>query len=481
MFDLNLKSLSLSICRFVVVLVLSISIGLVQVPVTRAQGIISVLGGGAVLKDVLQQANGVANNAINNAEVAADGQIRHAANQMLLLVRQLEIVLSEQLDDTLAELDKEVLTAVNTVYVLQDTIAKAEDTAIYAIDEASMDIENLLGGTFLADYPIVIKRIEGVSQLYRDEGAYRLQIRGTNFGTPLVKVKDIVISGVSLLEASRVNNTQQNSVSIDLPNEQMRQFFDLREPFQSRKIKILPVTLKIERTIKPSRWRFWASDKIELLEQEFFAYLAPDFAGILKLRGVGEGFNWEPDGTFSFTHKSHDNHCSSDCDDQNSFPHRTRHASNTSTQCAGSRHFPPKEGDIRLSGERHSGVPSFHDGAELSMYGDSRCLRFSVRSGSHGHTFTISAKRERFVKQDGLVKLEQLDVPVRYGQTFTIELDGRVKLTNYDFKRNAGGPPVTGELQQGVSTEHLRVLSQKLIGQKLVFNVQIPYPPGQGL
>ena len=481
MVGLGFQSLSLSFCRLLGALLLSVSVGLVDVPIARAQGIISVLGGGAVLKDVLQQANGVANNAINNTEVAADGQIRHAANQMLLLVRQLEIVLSEQLDKTLAELDKEVLTAVNTVYVLQDTIEKAEDTVIYAIDEASMDIENLLGSTFLADYPIVIKRINGVSQLYRDEGAYRLQVRGTNFGTPLVKMKDLLIKDVSLLEASRVNNTQQNSVSIDLPNEQMRQFFDLQEPFQNRKIQIVPVTLKIERTIKPSWWRFWASDKIEPLQQEFFAYLSPDFAGVLKLRGVGEGFDWEPDGTFSYTHKSLDNHCSSDCDDQNSFPHRTRHARNTSTPCAGSRSFPPKEGDIRLSGARHSGIPAFHDGQELSIYGDARCLRFSVRSGSHGHTFTVSANRERFVKQDGLVELEQLDVPVRYGQTYTIELNGRVKLTNYDFKRNAGGPPVTGELQQGVSTNYLRVLSQKLIGQKLVFNVQIPYPPGRGL
>jgi len=446
---------------------------------TQAQtsAAISVFGGGAVLGDVINQLRSSVYSTITNAEISADSQIAHAANEAMMLLREMEIAFAEQLDDTLDDVDTQVLTTVETVYAMERALEDGTAELIYAIDGATLDIERIVGNTIFADYPFLMKRIVGMTHLFNSDGEYVYELRGSGFGNSSVMLEAFTVDGTALIDKARINQTAQNVVRVSFDVATLNEFFDTSEELAARKIRILPVSLIFTRTSKRPWYLFFLDNKVETLEHSFYTYLLPNYAGTLRLTNFGESFAWERIDNFEFTHRSVHNHCNEDCDDQKSFPCGAFFCSNSSKQCVAQRPANPlREGDERLFAPGHGGGGSHHRNHKVEIHDGGACLWFSVESNSHSHAFRVFAQRERYTKQPDPVITQAENLPVEFGKTYPISVPPGTIVTNFEIDPIGSAKVQTGQLTQGVNSEVLRVISSEKIGESTIHNVTIHYP-----
>lgn len=442
-----------------------------------APAFVTVFGGSAVLEDVISDLKGSVFSAIQNAEISADRQVQHVANEALIVLREAEIAFSGQLDKTLSKVDAQVLSVIESIYITVEAIKQGEAELISAIDGAVLDVERIVGNTIFANYPFLLKRVVGLNHLYKNEGEYTIELRGSGFGSSAATLKKISVDGGNLLEKARINNISQHAIRVSFDVATLNPLFDTNGAVNKRKIKVLPVDLEFERVIKQPWYLFFLEDKLEQLAHQFYAYFIPNYAGELQLVHLGEQFAWQLIDDFAFNHRSASNHCSSDCDDHKSFPCGTHRCPSDEQVCVGqSQGTPLREGDERLLNARWSGNGGYHDSFRAEVRNNASCLYFYVRSGTHSHTFRVYANREKYLKQPGLASLGDESIPVEFGKTYTVAAPKHTRLTNYSLDIIGSTLPVTGELRQGVNNEVIRVLSTSEIGGNTVHNLTIKYP-----
>lgn len=443
----------------------------------QAGSAIAVFGGGALLEDVINQMQSAIYASTTNVEIGADRQIAHASNQAMILLREFEIAFSGELDKSLSAVDTQVLTAVEAVYSMQRGIEEGKTDLIHAIDGAALDVEAIIGQTIFADYPFLLKRVVNVSQLYNSDGQYTYELIGSGFGNSSVELTGFAIDDVELIDSALLSAPSQHVLQVGIGVADLEPLFDTSDEVRDRNIRALPVNLSFTRTSERPWWNIFQGDKVEHLSHEFITYLVPSYAGTLKLTNLGESFAWQPVETFEFNHRSVQNHCNEDCDDQKSYQCGAFRCANSSTQCvAQGASTPLREGDERLKNPRFSGGGHNQFDHNPRIESGGSCLTFSVTSGSHSVTYRVIADRERYLKQPDLVELRSDDLDVEFGRTYTVQVPVGTRLTNFEIDPVGSAQLVTGELTQGVNTNILRVISTQKIGENTVHNVTIHYP-----
>lgn len=458
-------------------LLLLTCVAIIHKPITaqaQTSSAVAVFGGGAVLKDVISQLQTSLFNSIQNTEISADRQIQHAANEALITLKEMEIAFGDQLDKTLSEVDAQVLSVVEAVNNIDQSIQRGEADLIYAIDGALLDVEQIVGSTIFAKYPFLLKRVRGLSHLYNNEGEYTIGLSGSGFGASSVTLKQISIDGQELLQEAHISKSERHEMRVSFDVDKLNPLFDNNEKLEERKIKILPVDLVFER-VTPRR--YWPTDKVEKIEYQFFIYLLPNYAGKLKLEYLGEKFEWQPVENLTFTHRSAHNHCNEDCDDQKSFPCGTKRCPSYQEKCVTqSVNTPLTEGAERLVSASSSGDMSYHSDSSAKIIKDGSCLHFSVKSGTYSHSFVVTAAQERYLKQPEVVNMGGVEIPVEFGKIYTIKVPIGTIVTNYEIDVIGSTKPDSNEMKKGINNSILRVMSVNDLAGITVYNVKIKYP-----
>lgn len=433
------------------------------------------------LGNVLKEFRAQSEQVLISGEVVADRQIRHAANIMLILTRELELALAGQLDKALKDLNDNVLHVVNELEVLRVSLLKGEDDLVRALDEAALDIERIVGNTIFANYPFLLKRIGGFHQLYNPSDKYKVNLTGSGFGSSQVAIKKFIVAGHDAMSEIIINRPQQNFITAEIDPNFLNVLFDTDEDITLRKIKVVPVDLTFERTIEAPWWRFWNSESKRIeLDHQFYMYLIPNYAGQIVFDPIGDGFEWRDVGEFSFDHRSKNNHCQGDCDtdDRGDWPISQHGAHSSQSACVTqSRHTPPIENDQYLRGAAHSPSPGYNIGHKVGIQGAANnCLSFEVLSRTHAHTYKISARLMQYVKLADPVSFGKINKHVEFGKTYTVAVSLNTRLVNYSIDPTGPNRLMTGQLQVGVKNHAFHVLSNEAVGGNRIYTYRIPYP-----
>lgn len=467
--------------KFLSSLLLGILLSLATITSTLAQpAVLSAAASGKVLSDFIDDARASAEQLLLSGEVVADRQIRNVANQMLIVTRELEIALGDQLDKTISDLDDTVKASLGQVEGLQLALENKTDQVTDAFDDLSLDIAEVLGDTILAEHSFVLKRIDGVAQLYRETDDYHLELIGSSFGSSSVELSKIALDGIDVTDQILKNPVSQHRIALTIKGEQLNAFFDLRDDLSQQVIKTIPIEFSLSRFSGAPWWRFWNQDEDETeITHEIHLYLIPPFAGDVNLSYLGEKFDWVDNGVFDFTHTSAGNHCQGDCDtdDRGDWPISQHGAPTKEQRCVVQRRATPlRLGDEYLVTPRVSGGPGSHNETEFSITEGGHCLFFRVVSFTHAGVYTVKANKRTYVKFPDPIELGEEKLPVAFGQTYRVTAPVNTVSTLFAFDPLGSVLEQTGELNPGVNNNALRVVSSEVIGARRVITFTVKYP-----
>lgn len=452
---------------------------LIGSPISAQTAVLSAAASTKVLSDFIDDARASAEQLLLSGEVVADRQIRNAANQMLVVTRELELALADQLDKTVSDLDETVKASLGQVEGMQLALENGTTDLTDAFDDLSLDVAEILGGTILAKHSFVLKRIEGVAQLYRKNENYVVNLLGSSFGSSRVELTKVSLNALDVTNDVLQNAKSQHRVSLTIPKEQLNSLFDLNENPLEQVIKTVPLELSLTRFSDAPFWRIWNRDEDQKgIVHTVHMYLIPPVAGSVDLSYLGESFDWVETGVFEFVHTSAGNHCQGDCDtdDRGDWPISQHGASTIEQRCVTQRRATPlREGDEYLYSALHKGGPSYN-AATVNIIEGGHCLFFNVSSRTHAHTYTVQASKRTYLKLPDPVELGAESISVAFGQTYRITAPENTISTLFSFDPLGTVLPQTGELNPSVNNEALRVVSSQVIGAKQVITFTVKYP-----
>ncbi|MGJ8670942.1 MAG: hypothetical protein ACSHXK_15765 [Oceanococcus sp.] len=441
--------------------------------------VLSAAASSKVLSDFIDDARASAEQIILSGEVVADRQVRNAANQILMVTRELEIALGDQLDKTVGDLDNTVKAALGQVEGLQMALEGGTSDLTQAFDDLSLDVAEIVGNTIFSKYAFVLKRIEGVSHLYQKSNDYVVELVGSGFGSASVDLSKVVLNSVDFTDNVVVNSTAQHRVSILFNPEKFNEFFDLNDDPALQQIKTVPLALSLTRSTDAPWWRVWnRDDEQETVDHKVYLYLIPPVAGQVDLSFLGEAFEWTDTGVLEFGHTSLGNHCQGDCDtDDRGDWSISQHGAPTQEQrCVTQRRGNPlRVNDEYLHLPRHLGGPGFNP-TEVRLVESEHCLFFRVLSRTHSHAYTVQANRRTYLKLPDPVELGVEAQIVSFGETYRVTQPENTISTLYSFDPLGPVLKQTGELNMNVNNNALRVVSNEVIGNKRVTTFVVKYP-----
>ena len=451
-------------------------------PNATASSAIAIFGGGEVLEDTLNQLETSALSVVESGEIAADRQIQHSAYELLGIISETRIAFSEELDTSLNRLDQNILRTTDTLVNIAEGLKAGEYELISAIDGASLDIERIVGNTVFAKYPFIFKRVIGLNKLYRENGDYTFELRGSGFGSSQIKVVKFSVDNTDITSDVKFSGISQNNLKVIIPPTSLNQFFDSDVELKNRNIRILPIDLELNRITISRKFIWFGSEveKTESLTHRFFTYFIPNYAGEIEISSLGEEYQWQDVEPLTFYHNSANNHCNSDCDDQTSYNHGVFRQQSNQQECVTQLvQTPPREGDERLSAASFSPRSTFnHWGMAASINANETCVNFTVYSGTVSKQFQITASRQRYNKQPGIITLLNTKLPVEFGKLYTIRVPKIALVNNYKIDVVGATLLEEGELKGGKSTMVLEVVSENLAANEKVYQVKIKYPSG---
>jgi hypothetical protein len=466
--------------RVFVASLLGICLSLATTFATLAQpAALSAVASAKVLSDFIDDARASAEQLLLSGEVVADRQVRNAANQMLIVTRELEIALGDQLDKTVSDLDAIVKASLGQVEGLQLALENKTDQVTDAFDDLSLDIAEILGDTILAEHSFVLQRIDGVAQLYSEADYYNLDLLGSSFGIRSVELTKIVLDGSDVTDDIFKNSVSQHRITLIIKGEQLNALFDLSDDPSQQVIKTVPIEFSLTRSSEAPWWRIWSrdDDQIEIIHQVYL-YLIPPFAGEVNLNYLGEGFEWADNGVFDFTHTSAGNHCQGACDtdDRGDWPISQHGASSQQQTCVTQRRETPlREGDEYLTAARHGGGPGFNP-TEVRITQGGHCLFFRVISRTHAHAYSVLADKKKWVKLPDPIELGAESLSVAFGKTYRVTAPENTVSTLFAFDPLGPVLEQTGELNLSVNNSAMRVVSSETIGSRRVITFTVMYP-----
>ena len=427
---------------------------------------------------IINNARSSAQQVLASAELVADRQIAHAANETLIVAKELELAFAGQLDKTLNTFDSSTYAAFEEVDLLRQSFEDAPERVSGIFDDVSLDIEHLLGNTFFAKYPMWVKRVSGFNQLYQTNANYSFQLTGSGFGGGKVSMTSLRLNGDDII--SDVNlNPSGHVLSVSIPKDILNQHFDITGEAISREIKAVPISVGLQRPLKKAWWQIFGKPKVESIQHDFYLYLIPPYAGVFKYKAFKEEFGWVEGGVLSFAHITRDNSCHGDCDNDDLGDWRiSQHGADSSQQkcVAQPQQTPPREGDQKLETPRVTGDLSHHRNSNVSLQGNSTCLHYSIKSFGTSRSLTVSANLKTYVKNSEPTIIEEVEKLVEFGKTYQIQMPAGSLLATYEFDPLGSAPLNSGELKAGKKNYAVNVTSVSTAGDLKVFTIRIPYP-----
>ena len=261
----HMKILYVALAVFISTLVVSQTTH--SIPTTITVGTIGIVAE-LLLSDFLNEAKQAATTLLDDIPNVADRVISRAANEMLILARELELSSRDLLDTTIGELDENTQRVVTAILALQSMIEDQGSATVEALDTASLDLEAILGQTIFSTSRFLLKRIDGINQINKTEGDYRITITGSEFGSTSIRLMSFRSAGEDILNALRINPVSNHTIHIDIPNAVLKPFF------MPKTVRSLPITMDIIRSNHEGRSR---------LTHEFYIFLSPRYAGTITL------------------------------------------------------------------------------------------------------------------------------------------------------------------------------------------------------
>jgi hypothetical protein len=340
-----------------------------------------------IISSIFDKANHLVSKSIAQVDNTANYTVNQSVNQLQMLLYTAHQRLSDDLNHTMQSLKGENLVLMTKIVTLTNSLAKGEGSLIHLEDNATLDLNDLLGNLPFIDKEFIMRRAVGFNHLYKASGDYSMSVTGSNFGfsSNLVKVKfnNILINDHSIISTVDLNNNTDNNTKVIRIRSAV-----LNPYFQPKNVRAVKVTFIISREeykgYFKKRWRNTGS-----ITNSFLLYLFPDYSGPFKFQAVSEILSWIDDGTAEVTKIGPDasgGHGS----DYYGIPWQI------DISAVSGFNSPTKKGDLRLSNPQITpifGPAGFDLDVSCELTNNNTAVTGHVRSRTSPTTYRLSAKK----------------------------------------------------------------------------------------
>ena len=145
-------------------------------------GVVGVIVGGAVAKNIVTTITDQLNSVIAQAASQGNFLVEKSARELQLLLANGDTVLKNNLDRTFDGLTAQQQTFLKGAAEMTDRLNAAAGTALDLEQFAAMDLNTVLGSLPGIDgNKFLLKGIDGYSQIYKAKGVYRVKLTGQAF------------------------------------------------------------------------------------------------------------------------------------------------------------------------------------------------------------------------------------------------------------------------------------------------------------
>ena len=189
----------------------------------------------ATVGEVMTHAEKSVQAIIDNAAAEADYLRQQIGLEALIALQTLRGILTEQQDVLWANAD---ITLHNSVREIDHLLASTQDRVLEIEDIAYLDLSRLLNRIPLLPREAPLRRIEGASLYFDDQGTYSFRLVGAAFDpTALLTVQ---VAGKDL-PATGLDASQANNLVVSVP------VADLNSKFLQDDVALIPLDVAIER------------------------------------------------------------------------------------------------------------------------------------------------------------------------------------------------------------------------------------------
>lgn len=428
--------------------------------------------GGKIARGFLSEARQQAEALLASVDNVAQFQVRHLANQLLILINETERLIGKQIDKVINALDENIQKVLFKIDSIQQTLNDGVDRVVSLEDDVALDLSKIVGDTIFAKHSFLMKRITGLQHVQQEGRSYRIQFKGSEFGSSKVKLTKVTLGDDDVTGRVQINQPGLHDVWIDFPPEVMA------ARFSPDKMRVPKIVVHFER-YEVTGWWFWREERKKgELDHGFYIYLYPRYAGDVKFTAEKENFDFVDAGPFTVDKQGANNHCSNDCDCDDDNPTICHGILASWERCVDRfRGTPPQVGDQYLVGPAkiyaiQNGNP-YDVGHTAGLTPNGQCLKGSFRARTHPSTYRLEAKLMQFAVVS-TSKSEQTQ-KANFGQTNTLRVHKATKLVLFESKPNSGAT-LSGEFAAGLDNDFLKVLSRTQIGDEIVYSYTVKYP-----
>ena len=139
---------------------------------------------GKVAGDVLDKAEGKANNLLLSAENTGNNLVSHSSNEMQVLIAQARRALGEEAKKVTSSLSNDRKALVQAVFEMSQKLEKGQEGIINIQDDVSINLDEIINRVPLLKDRLTIQRIKGIQHLKSSVPNYYLEFTGSGIGIP---------------------------------------------------------------------------------------------------------------------------------------------------------------------------------------------------------------------------------------------------------------------------------------------------------
>ena len=291
-----------------------------------------------VVEDIMEEAEELISNSINEVGTQADFLINRVAQELNLTLQNARLLLRKDMNKTKEQLKGSKLEAFNTIERLIKEVKESRATLVTTVESTILDMESIVGTSWLSSQKYTLKRISWTNQLYDTTQNYKFKIMATNIGFPDSKVtasiKSLKVENTKIEDFKIIPLEDKNEAIIEIDHSLLDSYFD--------KTKLKPVKVDMTFLYKKKKFLFKSKDEFDV---SFYLFLFPDKAGNITIDYNELVKGWVKIGTKSERHYTgHSNHCKKHCDGHDSrvTPY------DFSMSVPSTKSYPPTVGDQKM-------------------------------------------------------------------------------------------------------------------------------------
>lgn len=236
----------------------------------------------------LQKTRDTVTNTASNARESGNALLARLANELSVALANTELRLGDTLQVAMGSLSREDRALLANLDRFRRTVEEIRPTAFDLKDALVLDVTNVLEGLPLVKYDFFLQRIDGIVQLRRDGGEYRLRFWGKNLGPQSGRsastVKHLWIDGKEV--PFRVNRTQANVSEVWIGSQALEKLFAAHD------LRVVEAKVGIEALHTHRKW-IGSSQAVEETAFPFYISLMPQYYGHVKVTYYRPVYEWK--------------------------------------------------------------------------------------------------------------------------------------------------------------------------------------------